>query len=93
MDETLWKRNRPAYFAELDRFLACHREAMAAKTDELRAQVRQGPQSWVAATTSRLAALPRPMQIRPDVFLNRGGSETALGMCGVIRPLLGLERL
>ncbi|WP_052360972.1 cupin domain-containing protein [Geminisphaera colitermitum] len=89
----LWTQDRPAYFAELERFFACHCAAIAAKSADLQAQVDQGPRAWADHTSARLALLPRLPEIRPDVFINRGGSEEALGMCGVLRPMLRLEQL
>lgn len=89
----LWERDRPAYFAELERFFACHCAAIATKSDELRTEVERGPQAWARGTTDRLSALPQMFETRGDVFFNRRGSEEALGMCGVLRPMLRLNRL
>lgn len=89
----MWESDRPAYFAELDRFFSCHGAAIAAKAEELHAQVKQGPYAWARATSDRLTALPQLASTRPDVFVNRRGSEQALGMCGVLRPMLRLDML
>ena len=89
----LWEQDRPAYFAELERFIACHCAAIASKAGELHTQVEQGPQAWARATTARLAALPRALPTRADVFFNKRGSESAFGMCGVLRPMLQLDPL
>lgn len=89
----MWERNRPAYFAELERFLACHCATISAKTAELRSEVERGPQSWARTTFERLDALPGMTENGGEVFFNRRGAEEALGMCGVLRPMLRLDSL
>lgn len=89
----LWEQDRPAYFAELERFFACHCAAIAEKAGEFREEVRRGPQSWARATNERLDALPQMKESQGDVFFNHRGDEEALGMCGVLRPMLRLECL
>jgi len=89
----LWEQNRSAYFAELERFFTCHCQAIAAKAEELNAAVEQGPRASAHATSQRLLALPRMTDTRSDVFFHRHASEEALGMCGVLRPVLRLDRL
>ncbi|EIQ00544.1 cupin domain-containing protein [Opitutaceae bacterium TAV1] len=88
----LWAQDRPAYFAELKRFFACHCAAISVRADELRAQVEQGPVAWARATAARLEALPRLSETPSRVFINRAGSEEAFGMCGILRPMLRLEQ-
>lgn len=89
----LWERDQPAYFAELERYFACHCAAIATKADEMRVEVDHGPRAWACVTGGRLAALPRMTETGGEVFFNRRGSEEALGMCGVLRPMLRLDRL
>jgi mannose-6-phosphate isomerase-like protein (cupin superfamily) len=88
----LWQNDRPAYFAELNRFVEVHCNSMAANADTFRAQIEQGPMAWARATARRVADLPRVPLVSPDVFLNTRGTESALGMCGVLRPMLTLSR-
>jgi hypothetical protein len=89
----LWEKDRPAYFAELGRFFACHCAAIAAKADDFHRAVDQGPRAWAHATGERLKALPGMSEPGGDVFFHKHGSEEALGMCGVLRPMLRLNRL
>lgn len=89
----LWEQDRPAYLAELERFFACHCAAISTKADELRTEVERGPKAWAQVTTNRLAALPLMIETHEGIFFNRSGSEEALGMCGVLRPILRLEQM
>lgn len=87
----LWSSDRDAYFAELERFIAHHCRAMAVKVDEFAAQVRGGPQVWAEATLARIAQLPSVPTATDAIEISRRGSESAFGMCGVLRPILKLE--
>lgn len=89
----LWRNDREAYFAELRRFFNTHSKAMAEKRDELLEQVEAGPLAWGRATRERVERLPSPPDAGTDVKLNRRGAESALGMCGVLRPILKLDAL
>lgn len=89
----LWGNDRDAYFAELRRFFAVHAEAVAAKRDELLAQVDGGPMAWGRITRERVETLPELPDVEPAVHMSRRGSEEALGMCGVLRPILKLDAL
>jgi mannose-6-phosphate isomerase-like protein (cupin superfamily) len=89
----LWQEDRSAYFAELKRFFEVHCRAMAAKSEELLHQVELGPIAWGNETRRRLAALPAWPEASTEVQISRRGSESALGMCGVLRPILSLESL
>lgn len=89
----LWDTDRPAYFAELERFFACHCAVVAGKAGEMHAAVEHGPANWARVTSERLAGLPRMTETGGTVFFNRSGSEEALGMCGVLRPMLRLDQL
>ena len=88
-----WEQDRAGYFAELERFIACHCAAMAGKAAALTGQVERGPMAWAGETAARLKALPQIPGAPTDVFLNRRGAEEALGMCGVLRPMLQLQCL
>jgi len=87
----LWENDRPAYFAELERFFAVHRAAMAARADEFREEIERGPGAWVRMARERLEALPQTGGCAGRIALNRRGDEEALGMCGVLRPMLRLR--
>ena len=90
----VWSTDRPAYFAELARFFDTHCRAMADQADVFRAAVEGGPQAWAAETLRRIDVLPdRPRDVPPDVDRNRVGDDTALGMCGVLRPITSLKRI
>lgn len=89
----LWQTDRSAYEAELHRFFDVHRRAMAGRAPELAQRVEQGPVAWANATLDRIQQLPAQMPPTGEVFRNAAGSESALGMCGTLRPMLQLERL
>lgn len=88
----LWTSDRDAYFAELARFFDVHCRAMAAKAEAFAEQIARGPDAWSAQAKGRLAGLPARPTTSTDVFSNARGSESAFGMCGVLRPILKLER-
>jgi mannose-6-phosphate isomerase-like protein (cupin superfamily) len=91
----LWRDDREAYFAELRRFFTVHAEAMAAVRETLLEQVRRGPLAWAEQTERRVHQLP----VLPDdpqlIELHRRGgpSSSSLGMCGILRPIVALDRL
>lgn len=88
----LWRDDRAAYDEELTRFMQRHCATMASKAAEFDRLVVAGPLAWAGATRERLAALPSLPEAAPDVFFNAAGTESALGMCGVLRPMLTLRR-
>jgi mannose-6-phosphate isomerase-like protein (cupin superfamily) len=89
----LWNENRPAYFAELQRFISLHCQMMQAQAQAFAQQVESGPQAWAAETRRRIHLLPAVANVSPDVFVNNPGSESALGMCGTLRPILSLAKI
>jgi mannose-6-phosphate isomerase-like protein (cupin superfamily) len=89
----LWNTNRPAYFAELNRFFGIHCQSMKQQSESFLQQVKQGPLAWAQVTRDRIEQLPGIPSVIPEVHLSRGGSESALGMCGVLRPILSLDSL
>lgn len=89
----LWDHDRDAYFAELRRFFKAHLNAMAEKRGEFLEQVETGPLGWGRATHQRIERLPSPPDAGTSVKLSRRGAESALGMCGVLRPILKLDAL
>ena len=91
----LWRDEREAYFAELRRFFTVHAEAMAAVRQTLLEQVRRGPRAWAEQTERRVHQLPAlPDDARPiELHRHGGASPSSLGMCGVLRPIVALDRL
>ena len=90
----LWNEDRLAYFTELGRFIDTHCRAVSEKADIFRDAVIAGPSAWAAETLRRIDALPaRPSDVPPDVERNRVGDDHAFGMCGVLRPVLSLNRV
>jgi hypothetical protein len=89
----LWQDDRPAYFAELKRFFAIHCQSMEKQAPIFQELVKQGPLAWAQATEHRLEQLPGIPSVIPEVLLSRRGVESALGMCGVLRPILSLDPL
>jgi mannose-6-phosphate isomerase-like protein (cupin superfamily) len=89
----LWRDDRPAYFAELKRFFTVHCQAMEKQSDAFLQQVKQGPFAWAQETRRRIEQLPALPLVAPEVHLSRRGTESGLGMCGVLRPILSLESL
>lgn len=64
---------------------------MHAVAATLAMRVVQGPMAWAQATRARIEALPGEPAVEPAVKLSRRGGESALGMCGVLRPITSLE--
>ena len=89
----MWQDDRAGYFAELQRFIACHCQAMAERSEVFLEQVRRGPIAWAEATDKRIRQLPEVPMASSEVYQSRRGTESALGMCGVLRPILRLQPL
>lgn len=89
----LWEQDRPGYFAELRRFISLHCRIMQSQAQVFEEQVESGPQAWAIETRRRINLLPAVADVSPDVFVNKPGSESALGMCGMLRPILSLEKI
>lgn len=87
----LWESDRDAYFAELRRFFDAHCRAMHKIAPELAQRVEQGPAAWTRDTRTRIEGLPAQTRVKPIVKLSRRGDESALGMCGVLRPITALD--
>ncbi len=87
--------DRNAYVAELRRFFAVHCAAMAGRAEELLAAVQSGPLECGRKTLHRIRQLPGVPEIQSQIQFNRRTSdgEPALGMCGVLRPILSLQTL
>jgi mannose-6-phosphate isomerase-like protein (cupin superfamily) len=88
----LWNDEREAYFSELRRFFDKHVEAVASKKKEFLEQVKEGPVAWAGETERRITALPKSSENNHGIYRSPKPSQ-AWGMCGVLRPILSLEKL
>lgn len=86
----LWKTDRPAYFAELRRFIGVHQKAMKQIAPKLSEAVAVGPLAWGKLSQQRLDALPLG-DATPSPALHDPGESIAYGMCGILRPVAGLK--
>jgi hypothetical protein len=89
----LWEQDRAVYFAELKRFVALHCRMMQTEAQAFAKQVELGPLAWAIETRRRINLLPAAADTNPDVFVNKPNSESALGMCGTLRPILSLSKI
>jgi mannose-6-phosphate isomerase-like protein (cupin superfamily) len=92
----LWSTNLLLYRGELERFFEVHRSAMSKIADTLVEHVDHGPIAWGEATRARIESLRESPAALPRAFVSlhrRSQSESRLGMCGVLRPILSLETL
>lgn len=86
----LWTKDRPGYYAELARFIGVHRQAAARQAPGFGAEVERGPMAWARRFRERLEKLPgASAEAGPVLHVPSG--QTALGMCGVLRPVSALE--
>jgi len=86
----LWKTDRKAYDRELERFIGVHLEAAAGLRGRFTESVEKGPIAWGSIFRRRLAELP--LSGRDLVpMLHQPPGETALGMCGLLRPVTKME--
>lgn len=86
----LWTKDRPAYHAELARFIRVHMQAAARNVSDLGRAVEAGPTAWGLRFRKRLEMLPGgAVEAGPVIHIPSG--ETTLGMCGVLRPVTSLE--
>jgi mannose-6-phosphate isomerase-like protein (cupin superfamily) len=86
----LWRKDQPAYYAELARFLGVHLKASAQQVSSFGRAVERGPMAWGQLFRKRLEKLPRASEEAAPV-LHVPTGETVLGMCGVLRPVTTLE--
>jgi len=81
----LWETERPAYFAELRRFVDLHRRLASAHAGEYEAVIERGPGHWLSQSLERLHD---PAPAHPDASgVLRSEIPTALGMCGLLSQL------
>ncbi len=86
----LWKSDRPAYFAELKRFLAVHLNAMRELRPKLSEAVTSGPLEWGKLSRRRLEDLPEGAP-SPEPAFHDPGETISYGMCGVLRAVTELQ--
>lgn len=86
----LWSADRPAYFADLRRFIDVHQRAMKEIAPKLSEAVASGPLAWGKFSQQRLDALPLG-DATPLPAFHDPGESVAYGMCGVLRPVTGLK--
>jgi mannose-6-phosphate isomerase-like protein (cupin superfamily) len=86
-----WKSDRPAYDAELKRFIDLHLATAAGQREAFLDAVRSGPLAWVERARARLAALPLKSAGDISPLLHLPPVEPLLGMCGLLRPVTSLE--
>ncbi|NLH77238.1 MAG: cupin domain-containing protein [Acidobacteria bacterium] len=89
----LWTADREAYFAELARFVAVHREAASASVAAFSGAVEAGPVAWGEKLRARVGALPHVVDgaAAAAPILHVPDGTPTLGMCGVLRPVTNLS--
>ena len=88
----LRKADRPAYLAELKRFIDLHLRSAAGLRDRFSDAVAHGPLEWGELSETRLSGLPSG-DPSPDALFQGGKCDTAYGMCGILRPITNLKTL
>jgi mannose-6-phosphate isomerase-like protein (cupin superfamily) len=89
----LRERDEGAYRRELRRFSGVHRAAMAERAAEWRQAVECGPMAWAKATLERINHLGESEGPAGPIVGNAAGSESGLGMCGTLRPMLRVSEV
>lgn len=86
----LWAKDRKAYFRELGRFIDVHMKAAAGLRKGFSEAVEAGPVAWGGHFRKRVENLPGSIGEGAPV-LHIPPEATTLGMCGILRPVTGLE--
>jgi mannose-6-phosphate isomerase-like protein (cupin superfamily) len=86
----LWAKDRPAYFAELKRFIDVHMKAVAKLRVDFSKAVETGPVAWGETFRRRVADLPLNRE-ESVPLLYVPTEQTTLGMCGILKPVTKLE--
>lgn len=86
----LWTKDRSAYFQELARFIGIHMKAAAGLRPAFAEAVEAGPVAWGNRFRKRVEGLPAPAG-EGSPLLHVPAEGTTLGMCGVLRPVIGFE--
>ncbi len=86
----LWAKDRKAYFRELGRFIDVHMKAAAGLRKGFSEAVEAGPVAWGGHFRKRVENLPGSIGEGAPV-LHIPPEAATLGMCGILRPVTGLE--
>lgn len=81
----LWNEDRPAYTAELRRFIELHHRQAQTHADRFTAVIDDGPAHWLRQSLERLHMPTATPAQASGVLLD--DDPTTLGMCGVLRQL------
>jgi len=87
---TMWESNREGYFAELKRFVDKHLNGAMKYEAKFSQAITEGPFAWGKRSISRLSALPKGEADLEGEF-HRPGPDYSYGMCGILRPIMGLK--
>ena len=85
----LWRTDREAYRAELERFIGVHMKAAAGLKEEFHQSVEGGPGAWNQLFRSRVEGLPA-WNSGEGPLVHDPPEATTFGMCGVLRPVTRL---
>jgi mannose-6-phosphate isomerase-like protein (cupin superfamily) len=88
----LWRKDQPAYYMELARFIRVHLKTAAHQVSSFSRAVEAGTMAWGQRFRKRLENLPRACEEAGPV-LHVPTGETILGMCGLLRPVTRLEAI
>ena len=88
----LWETDKPAYFAELRRFMDVHLKAVEQIKPKFTDAVASGPLQWGMLSQQRLESLPVGKSV-PEARFHDCSPKIAYGMCGILRPVLDLKLL
>jgi mannose-6-phosphate isomerase-like protein (cupin superfamily) len=81
----LWNADRPAYDAELRRFVDLHRRLASAHAQRYEAIIDHGPAHWLRQSLERLH---EPVPTQPEAAgVLRDEAPSVLGMCGLLRQV------
>lgn len=83
----LWARDRAAYVAELERFLAVHRSELAARRAALDAAVASGPEAAARTVRQRLDQLPAGEAHARAWRFEALSAPARFGMCGILHQI------
>lgn len=86
----LWPTDRPAYFAELRRFIETANRAAETKRDSFASHIERGPQAKLDKVRARLAHLDGAEE-HPGVRKQPQPETVGLGMCGQLYTVLQPE--
>jgi len=88
----LQKDNPSAYLTELKRFVQTHQTAIEPLRHTFQSAIETGPLFWGNRSQKRLHQTPSP---HPDstIVTHHRQPETALGMCGILNPMLKLQQI